>query len=93
MKETKKNTNQRCRGGAELARRTNSIEVPAPEIGGERMSSLFKRLWNDESGVSATEYAIIAAIIGVALIGTLVAFRGSMETMFKRASTAVSTGN
>ena len=57
------------------------------------MSSLLKRLWNDESAVTATEYAIIAAIIGVALIGTLVAFRGSMETMFKRASTAVSTGN
>ena len=57
------------------------------------MSSLLKRLWNDESAVSATEYAIIAAIIGVALIGTLVAFRGSIEAMFTRASTAVSTGN
>jgi pilus assembly protein Flp/PilA len=55
------------------------------------MLSRIKRFWNDESGVSATEYGIIAAIIAVGLITILFTFRGSLQNMFGRASTAVNT--
>ena len=55
------------------------------------MLSRIKRFWNDESGVSATEYGIIAAIIAVGLITILFTFRGSLRNMFGRASSAVNT--
>ena len=55
------------------------------------MKKLLKRLWKEEEAVSATEYGIIAAIIAVGLITVLFQFRGSLRTMFQRASTAVAT--
>ena len=55
------------------------------------MKGLITRLWKEEQAVSATEYGIIAAIIAVGLIAVLFTFRRSLQTMFSRASTAVST--
>tara|TARA_B100001093_G_scaffold239886_1_gene229742 strand:- start:302 stop:475 length:174 start_codon:yes stop_codon:yes gene_type:complete len=43
---------------------------------------LLKRLWNDEDGATATEYAIIVAILGVSLVIILVTFRGSISGFF-----------
>lgn len=53
------------------------------------MKHLLKRLWKDDSAVSATEYGIIAALIAVGLIIVLFQFRGSLRNMFTRASQAV----
>ena len=53
------------------------------------MKKLLKRLWKDDSAVSATEYGIIAALIAVGLIIVLFQFRGSLRNMFGRASQAV----
>jgi len=33
------------------------------------MKSVFARFWNDESGATAIEYGLIAALISVAIIG------------------------
>ncbi|MEE2758149.1 MAG: Flp family type IVb pilin [Myxococcota bacterium] len=41
-----------------------------------------KKLWNDEEGATATEYAIIVAILGVSLVIILVTFRGSISGFF-----------
>jgi pilus assembly protein Flp/PilA len=46
------------------------------------MTTMFKRFLKNESGATAIEYALIAALIGVALIGTLQALRGNMQTSF-----------
>jgi pilus assembly protein Flp/PilA len=46
------------------------------------MKTFFNRFVKDESGATAIEYALIAALIGVALIGTLSALRGNMQTSF-----------
>ena len=46
------------------------------------MSNLLKRLWTDESGISATEYGIIAAVLAVGLAGILTAFKGKISTLF-----------
>jgi pilus assembly protein Flp/PilA len=46
------------------------------------MIQSFHRFLRDETGATAIEYALIAALIGVALIGTLRALRGNMQTSF-----------
>lgn len=50
------------------------------------MRNLLKRLRHEDEAATAVEYAIIAAIVGVALIGALFAFRGSIETMLGNAA-------
>ena len=37
-----------------------------------------KRFWNDEQGVAAIEYAIIAAVIAVGLIVVMIAIGGKV---------------
>lgn len=41
-----------------------------------------KRFLNDEDGATAIEYGLIAALVAVALIGTLGALEGSLTDMF-----------
>ena len=47
------------------------------------------RFFKDEEGVVMIEYALIAALIGVALIVTLIAVAGEINTMFGRIITAL----
>ena len=47
--------------------------------------SLIKRLVNEEEAGTAVEYGLITAVIAVALIGALWAFRGEIAGMFNRA--------
>ena len=42
----------------------------------------FRRLRRDEQGANAIEYAIIAALIGIGLIGSLVGTRTSLSSIF-----------
>lgn len=53
------------------------------------MRNLLKRLHNEEEAATAVEYAIIAAIVGVALIGTLIIFRDSIAAMLRRAGNVI----
>lgn len=53
------------------------------------MRNLLKRLRTEDDAATAVEYAIIAAIVGVALIGALFAFRGSIENMLNDAGEAI----
>ncbi len=55
------------------------------------MRNLLNRLRHDEEAATAVEYAIIAAIVGVALIGTLIAFRDSISQMLNRAAAVISS--
>ena len=48
-----------------------------------------KNLINDESGATAIEYGLIAALVSVAAIGALTAMGGSLNTMFQAVSTAL----
>jgi pilus assembly protein Flp/PilA len=52
------------------------------------MKSLFNRFVNDESGATAIEYGLIAALIAVAIITVVTAVGEDLNTTF----TAVSTG-
>ena len=50
------------------------------------MMNLVTRFWNDESGQGLTEYALIIAIVAVALIAVLIIFRNNIGRVFDRAS-------
>lgn len=45
--------------------------------------------WKDEEGATAIEYGLIAALIAVAIIGTLGLLGGSLSGMFDQIKVAV----
>ena len=55
------------------------------------MPSILARFLTDDSGATAIEYGLIAALVSVAAIGALTALGGSLNTMFQTVSSAVST--
>lgn len=46
------------------------------------MKALFDRFKNDESGATAIEYGLIAALIAVAIIAAVRAVGGTLSTTF-----------
>lgn len=53
------------------------------------MTNLFARFVKDESGATAIEYGLIAALVSVAIIGALTALSGSLIGTFTRITTAL----
>lgn len=47
-------------------------------------------LLKDKSGVTAIEYGLIAALVGVAIIGGATALGGGLDTLFTDINTTVS---
>lgn len=54
------------------------------------MSKFINRFMKDESGATAIEYGLIAALIAVVIIGALQALGGNLTTNFTDVSTALS---
>jgi len=54
------------------------------------MYAIFKDLMNDESGATAIEYGLIAALVSVAAIAALQALGGSLNSIFSTVSTTLS---
>ena len=57
----------------------------------QQMKDLFARLCRDEEAATAVEYAIIAALVGVALIGSLTQFREAIQTMLTDAANSITS--
>jgi pilus assembly protein Flp/PilA len=53
------------------------------------MSRFFTRFMNDESGATAIEYGLIAALISVAIIGAVTAVGGKLDTTFTAVDSAL----
>ncbi len=51
------------------------------------MSKIFARFMKDESGATAIEYGLIAALISVALIAGATSLGGALDNQFKSLST------
>ena len=51
---------------------------------------ILKKIRKDESGATAIEYGLIAALVSVAAIGALTAMGNSLNQMFTTVSTALS---
>ncbi|MCO6391966.1 Flp family type IVb pilin [Aliihoeflea aestuarii] len=57
------------------------------------MTNLLKRFKNDESGATAIEYGLIAALIGVTIIGAAGLLGDELVTTFTNIDTALSGAN
>jgi pilus assembly protein Flp/PilA len=55
------------------------------------MKNLVTRFVKDESGATAIEYGLIAALISVVIIGVLSTIGGSLNTKFTKISTCLTT--
>ncbi len=53
------------------------------------MITLFKKLWNDESGQGLVEYALIIALVAVVLVGALIALSGGIGNVFTKTTGAL----
>jgi Flp pilus assembly pilin Flp len=58
-------------------------------LGKVTMNALIKRLARDEEAGTAVEYGLITAVIAIALIVALVAFRDEISAMFGRAGNRI----
>ncbi len=54
------------------------------------MKSKLETFWKDETGATAIEYGLIAAIIGVGIIASLQSLKNSLNTMFSRVNANLS---
>ena len=57
------------------------------------MKKFVSRFVKDESGATAIEYGLIAAIIAVGLIGALSSLKSNLSETFNKVSNAVNTAN
>jgi pilus assembly protein Flp/PilA len=57
------------------------------------MTKFFNRFAADESGATAIEYGLIAALIAVALIAILGTLSGSLSSTFETISTKLTNAN
>ena len=53
------------------------------------MTKFISRFAKDESGATAIEYGLIAALVAVALIGVLGTMSGKISALFERIGTAL----
>jgi pilus assembly protein Flp/PilA len=51
------------------------------------MMKLIKSFWTDESGQGLTEYAVIIALVSIALLVVLAAFRDELASVFNEIRT------
>lgn len=55
----------------------------------DRQPGVLSAWWADESGVTAIEYGLLAALIAVATIGAFTAFSDALKVIFKEWTDAV----
>jgi len=66
----------------------HQISVRPPE-----MTSLFKRFLKDESGATAIEYGLIAAIVAIGLIASLRGLKNNLQSTFNKVGSNLSSAN
>ena len=59
----------------------NSEGITATDVG-KRSMHTFRKLLKDESGATAIEYGLIAALVSVAIIGALTVLGNNLEDTF-----------
>jgi pilus assembly protein Flp/PilA len=55
------------------------------------MANLFRQFAGDETGVTSIEYALIAVLVAVAIIGSVSALGDSLQSIFSTVSTEVAS--
>jgi len=57
------------------------------------MNKLFSNFGKDESGATAIEYALIAAIVGIGIISALGTMKTSLQGTFNAVTNSLNTAN
>ena len=57
------------------------------------MKNLIARFANDESGATAIEYGLIAALIAVAAVAAMQGLGGALKTTFSNTSSSMATAS
>ncbi len=55
------------------------------------MSALLKSFWQEESGQTMTEYALMVALVAVFLIAIVIIFRNSISNVFSTAKDSLNS--
>jgi pilus assembly protein Flp/PilA len=68
---------------------------PAPSLvgGGPRMTEAIQRFWTDESGATAIEYGLIAAVLSVIIVGGSGSIKQALHDTFMSASDKIADVN
>ncbi|HYY69509.1 MAG TPA: Flp family type IVb pilin [Terriglobales bacterium] len=53
------------------------------------MTEVLRRFWIEDEGQDLVEYALIVALVSVALIAALTALKGGISTAFSQATSAL----
>lgn len=69
----------------------DTLEVNLDTGLGEFVMKIFARFLKDESGATAIEYGLIAALVGVAIIASLNALSGGLNGILTFVGTTLST--
>lgn len=67
------------------------MKMPVMEIGVNDMVNLIKKLWNDDTGASAAEYALILAIVGTGIAAAAIFLGNSISNAMNTASECMQT--
>ncbi len=54
---------------------------------------LVRKLWNDDSGASAAEYALLLALVSVMIVGAINGLRGAIIGALDRSAAAINSGS
>ena len=57
------------------------------------MNKLFSRFGKDESGATAIEYALIAAIVGIGIIVALTSMKTELNNTFEKVTNTLQSAN
>ena len=59
--------------------------------GTQRVRNLIRRFWKNQSGVTSVEYALIATLVAIALIGSARLLGSQVSTTFNTTKTTMKT--
>ena len=66
-----------------------SFEHQAIFHGSKNMTTLFARLWSDQSGQDLAEYALLIALIALVVIGAVTLLGINIQTLFNNVANAL----
>ena len=72
----------KVRAGSPCTARSRSMK-------GINMKKVLMRLWKEQEGQDLTEYALLLALISVAMVATINTLAGAIQTAIGKASTAL----
>ena len=78
---------------AHLSLRAAAYGLPGKSERRQTMIDLIRALYRDQSGATALEYGLIAALVSVAAIGALTQLGGSLNGIFTTVSTQMDAAN